>query len=665
LFGDDNFLLVTSDHIHSHELIKEVANTNLQTPEISAAVLVDESDSSKRLIDVLHSNDGVSQERNLLPKTAVLVRTLSGTGEHASAHHYPPSSTVLQIGRAPLEGAHAVEAGLMACDKSIFAALQEIADKGRYFALCEAMQLLASRNRLCSVATKGRAWFAIETTAQLEQVKNFDHDPSDAMLPWQVLVAATPHTVVVEGPLSPPSSIPTLQNASSFLCSSNANPIQILPSDIEDIAILTRTESFAVPGSTSKGNTEEVVSVKLVVSRKVPLIGWVMLVNAGIASSTLGTAFDLLPGVDPLLKNMWRTSVLLLLLIPLNMYNHRSTSVVQWMKDNLTPHLVRHLVQFLVGYFYMTVVFAQALERTSAGHTYLFGGCTSVALVLIRFFSGEKVAAVTMMSVLLAMSGAAVCLGGGTTNSGNDPSPADILDDVAAAPIQESPPSMFGDMLAFTVSIAGVFFYNSTKELRKKNWDVLTIYLVQQLFLVVVFAVLLGNGVLVGTPPTWDMDPITGYFGWMTQRNLPVLIFIALYCDLLGVVGYMAVMKYFDPLVITIMTLMEPLISIVIGCALGMAPFPSLGTWIGGAMMIAGAFGVSPTGHSKETVDASGAIMSSPCPSAGPLKHTNAKAKYGTFERPADANADPAMNMSDENTSNQIQILVQTCTTTP
>ena len=69
-------------------------------------------------------------------------------------------------------------------------------------------------------------------------------------------------------------------------------------------------------------------------------------------------------------------------------------------------------------------------------------------------------------------------------------------DSSAVAPILEHAPSVLGDLMAFTVSIGGVFFYSSTKELRKKNWDVMTIYLVQQLFLVVVFAAMLSNGVL-------------------------------------------------------------------------------------------------------------------------------------------------------------------------
>jgi hypothetical protein len=91
----------------------------------------------------------------------------------------------------------------------------------------------------------------------------------------------------------------------------------------------------------------------------------------------------------------------------------------------------------------------------------------------------------------------------------------------------------------------------------------------------------------------------------------------------------MAVLKYFDPLVITVVSLLEPLISIVIGCILGMAPVPGLGTWIGGTMMIVGAFGVTDTGETKETVDATDAIVaSSPSRPPPPKDRMNRLARF-------------------------------------
>ena len=110
---------------------------------------------------------------------------------------------------------------------------------------------------------------------------------------------------------------------------------------------------------------------------------------------------------------MWRTSALLCLFNPFNLYNHWNTPIVQWVKDNVTPYLLRHSVQVILVYFFITVSFAQALERTSVGPVYLFSGCTSLILVLLRFFGGEKVASFTMLSVVLAMSGVAVCMKGG------------------------------------------------------------------------------------------------------------------------------------------------------------------------------------------------------------------------------------------------------------
>jgi drug/metabolite transporter (DMT)-like permease len=717
LFGDDNFLLVTSDHIHSHELIKEVANTNLQTPEISAAVLVDESDSNKRLIDVLHSNDvNDVAHKSILPKTAVLVRTVGddvalATPSAAAVSTTTTGKRVTHVGRVPLRGANAIEAGLMACGTAIFAALEELAATGKYFALCEALQDVAAQGKLRSIGTKGKPWFAVETTGQLKVVKD-----GDSLFPWQVLVASTippppnfgrqiaavesershwekyvqtsdeaftetrpskaqkigteswiavqnaeqaarhesvwgdaptskrprdPEILYVagarqedKGPAvsnapdqvmfvrssptrkrksrrrgdSPPTSLP------SFLCvpRCNAPAIPSLPSDIQEISIVTRTDSMVihVHGADTKNGekaamAEEVVHVEMTVVRKTPLIGWIMLINAGLASSAIGACFDKFPGVDPLMKNLWRTSTLLCFLIPWNLYHHRNTNVSQWMQDNMTPFLLRHVIQVFCGYFVLSIMFSQSLEKTSVGHAYLFGGCTSLILVFLRLCAGEKVGSTTLLSVVFAICGAVVCMQ-------TPPEPESDPLDPNAPHFEEASPSLVGDLMAFTVSIGGVFFYGSTKELRKKNWDVLTIYVVNQVFLLTVASLLVYNGIAVSNTPTFDRHPVHGFFGWTDPSNAPLLIFTALYCDIVGIVGYMAVLKYFDPLVITVVTLLEPLFSIVIGCVLGMAPIPAVGTWVGGAMMIAGALGVADTGKTKETVDATDAILASP-----------------------------------------------------
>jgi dTDP-glucose pyrophosphorylase/drug/metabolite transporter (DMT)-like permease len=578
VFRKENFLLVTSDHIHSHKLIAEMANFDLEGSGMSAAILVDECAGSKRLT----SND--------VGEMAVLVRTFIDDSPSLG-------KCVRHVGRVPLPGANAIEAGLTVCDFGIFAALQQLASTENYLSLCEALQMLALQGKLRSIATNGRPWFAVETIDQLEIAANGQQE--GFLFPWQALVASH----VPSSPSCPP--------AMNFLCDATG--------DIKEISVLTRTESCK-----SFENIEaKEITVKSAVSHSIPFIGWFMLFGAAIGSSSMGALFDMLSGVEPLLKNMWRTQVLLCILIPLNLYNHRDTSVIEWAKNNITLFTFRHLIQVLLSYMYMTVVFAQSLAYTSVGHLYLFAGCTSLILVLLRLGSGEKFSSLTLVSVLVAIGGAAVCmLWGGAASEGDNP-------------IQEHPSSIFGDLLAFTLSISGVFFYGSTKVLRKKNWDVLTIYLLQQIFLFSVFWIFLSCGILVEFRPTMDLHPIHGMFGWLTRSNLPIISLVILNVDIFGVIGYMAVLKYFDPIVVSVITLLEPLISIIIGNALGVAPVPSIGTWVGGLMMIIGAMGVSPTVQSKETVDVSDAIFASsdPLTEEKTKLHNNGPGwgKYGTF----------------------------------
>ena len=50
---------------------------------------------------------------------------------------------------------------------------------------------------------------------------------------------------------------------------------------------------------------------------------------------------------------------------------------------------------------------------------------------------------------------------------------------------------------------------------------------------------------------TFDRHPVHGLFGWINWESdrLPLELYMAVVCNCLGTMGYIAVMKYFDFLV--------------------------------------------------------------------------------------------------------------------
>jgi len=66
-----------------------------------------------------------------------------------------------------LAEAHAIEAGLFACDTSLFQKLELLASERAYFALAEAMDLYAADGTLWPIETDNRMWFSVETKETL------------------------------------------------------------------------------------------------------------------------------------------------------------------------------------------------------------------------------------------------------------------------------------------------------------------------------------------------------------------------------------------------------------------------------------------------------------------------------------------------------------------
>jgi len=123
---------------------------------------------------------------------------------------------------------------------------------------------------------------------------------------------------------------------------------------------------------------------------------------------------------------------------------------------------------------------------------------------------------------------------------------------------------------------------------------------------------LLGVALLLKSETvTFDMHPVHGLFGWANWQSdrLPLEMYIAVVCNCLGTMGYIAVMKYFDPIVPATVMLLEPVVGALLGTAAGTAPLPGLQTWLGDLVVAGGTFLVIRAGATKtESIDATEAL---------------------------------------------------------
>jgi drug/metabolite transporter (DMT)-like permease len=87
---------------------------------------------------------------------------------------------------------------------------------------------------------------------------------------------------------------------------------------------------------------------------------------------------------------------------------------------------------------------------------------------------------------------------------------------------------------------------------------------------------------------TFNLDDMSGAFGWLSVTWIIYVGYLALGPGLLGHTGINAVLRWIPPLTISMILIMEPVIGSIIGWVVGVDSIPQLWTIIGGSLMISG-----------------------------------------------------------------------------
>ena len=153
----------------------------------------------------------------------------------------------------------------------------------------------------------------------------------------------------------------TLHTSADDIQNRIEHPFTPLPTDVQHIELRVST-AITTDGSALHHPEEAIHHLDLIVDRKVPLIGYIILVGGLFALSSIGVAFDLQKGgVTPEMKAFWRftaTSIMFLLL------SAKSLNRDEFLKFTRLELWI--LVPFAgVSYGFMCTAFVVALEMTS------------------------------------------------------------------------------------------------------------------------------------------------------------------------------------------------------------------------------------------------------------------------------------------------------------
>ncbi|KAG1691398.1 hypothetical protein DVH05_026890 [Phytophthora capsici] len=349
-----------------------------------------------------------------------------------------------------------------------------------------------------------------------------------------------------------------------------------LPTDVKDIAV----ETVELRNGT--------MELQLLVKRQVPFIGYVLLLAALFTISSMGAALDLQRNVDPFMKLFWRTTASLIVFIPL--------AGAALYDQGLPQFSTRNMILFLtcsLSYAVFLMTFLWSLAHTSIDHAYIFNNCHSLLMVVGRLLLGRYVSQFEGLGTAIGVIGGAL-----TTLDHQQSSSA------GAEVVQVS---LAGDLVALLGAVGGALYLITAKKLRTEM-DISILFVgmftLLALLLFPVFS-------LLEIPFEASRDPDTGLFGWLDPSRAASEAYIVLVCTLIGTLGYIAVMKYFAPIVVSVVMLVEPVLAAFMGVAVGVDVFPGLLTIVGSLLIIAGTALVIVSNSSKtQTIDATQAMSS-------------------------------------------------------
>ena len=311
-------------------------------------------------------------------------------------------------------------------------------------------------------------------------------------------------------------------------------------------------------------------------SGAIPLHAWLMMGVALFAVSSAGAVFEMIEDVGGLSKAAWRLQATSLVLLPgfMVQYARAEESLkLQW-KDSM--HLLTASGICLALHF---GTWLMSLDRTTLTHSLLFVTAHPLVIIIGLWLLRKPATKIQSIGALVGFVGAAVVVGGGASETGV---------------------SLYGDFLAFLGAVTVVGYLAIGRMVR--GWMPLFLYAFP---VTLVSAIALTAWAILSEGLTFNLDDMTGAFGWISVTWILYVGYLALGPGLLGHTGINAVLRWIPPLTISMMLIMEPVIGSIIGWIVGVDSIPQIWTLIGGVLMVSGLALVTFDSESEEASEPS------------------------------------------------------------
>ena len=297
------------------------------------------------------------------------------------------------------------------------------------------------------------------------------------------------------------------------------------------------------------------------INQKRPFFAWPILLIALFAVSSAGTILQSMEEIPPFLRASWRMQGTSFILLPLFLF--------QIIKSDAYKLSVQDIKLLFLSSIFLALHFGSwvwSLDNTSLVHSLLFVTTHPIIIVLMMPILGSSVSKSHIVGAFLGVFGAIITFG-------------DIE--------KGSEITFIGDLAAFMGAVTVVGYMFIGRHLRSKRQMPVFVY---------AFPVTFGAGIwlafsaLIFEPVSIsDTVPESELFGWMDSVWLLWVFYLSLGPGLAGHTGINTVLKWFPPILVSVVLLFEPVIGGLIGWLF--TKQITLGYWtlLGGPIMLIGA----------------------------------------------------------------------------
>ncbi|KAK5574579.1 hypothetical protein RB653_009832 [Dictyostelium firmibasis] len=235
-----------------------------------------------------------------------------------------------------------------------------------------------------------------------------------------------------------------------------------------------------------------------------------------------------------------------------------------------------------------------SLDKTTLAHSLLFVTSSPIMIVLVMLVRRAPISKGEIIGCILGFIGLIITLfdslflnqndnsSGSDSNSGGNSNGNSGV--VNRKSIQN--PTVFGDFLALMGAVCIVFYLFAGSLLRK--WMPLFCYAFPVTFIAAIFCSI-ASLILEET----DLF----IFGWVSKPFILLTCYLAVFPGFIGHTGMNAIIKYIEPVVISVTLLLEPPIGSLMGYIVGVEGLPTFFTYIGGPFIIGGCLLVTISSH--------------------------------------------------------------------